>query len=382
MARKKDDLLKEAKLLDIPIPDKARSEDIMDLIRDVKCKGRDLVKQIDPMLCKDAKDYFDYDLEKPWLTVEMYSRFWDIDCWIAEEKLDGCRFKMHITSDGIRLDSRRRSDLDYAYKERTDNFPQFKLDQELYAFLLEKYEGMVFDGEMLMPVDSIDTGKVVTKGTCNTTVSICNSDPEVSIPLQEKYGWCNFVVFDVLLPDGYKLNYGTRRTYVREFMELAQKLGMPIRMPSFATILKAKFFEDIVENGGEGIILKSLVGLYEEGKRSKFMYKLKKFHTADCFITGWLAGDHKHTGKVGAMLISVYRAEEEVEVGAVGAIPDQLRNEISAPDGSLKQEYYGKVVEIRYQETTKLKRLRHAVLKQWRPDKEKYACDGVDIFGD
>lgn len=391
----KKDLIKKAIDLGIEVPEKAKSAEIMDLLRDVLCAGKHIVNQIDPMLCADAKDYIDYDLDKPWLTPEMNRKFWNNPNWIADTKLDGCRFKMHVTPDGLRFDSRRRSDKDYAYKERTDNFPQFKMSKEDYAELFSIFGNCVFDGEMLMPVDSIDTGSVITKGTCNTTVAVTNSDPETSIPLQEKFGWCRFKVFDIVpyanfaittgSPFANDATYKCRRAYVKSFVVLAQKLGLPVEMPEAARDNKADFFETIVAAGGEGIILKDMDGLYEEGKRSKYMYKLKKFNTADCFITGWSPGEKKHTGKVGAVLISVMRdvdgRMEEVEVGAVGAIPNELRDEMTKPDGSLKDEFYEKVMEVRYQEITKNNRLRHAVIKQWRPDKSMCDCDGVDIFG-
>jgi ATP-dependent DNA ligase len=391
----KKDLIKKAIDLGIEVPEKAKSDEIMDLLRDVLCVGKHIVTQIEPMLCADAKDFIDYDLDKPWLSSEMDDKFWDNPQWLAEEKLDGCRMKMHITPDGIRFDSRRRSDKDYAYKERTDNFPQFKLEDEVYKELFSIFGNVVFDGEMLMPVSSIDTGSVVTKGTCNTTVAVTNSDPETSIPLQKKFGWCQFKVFDVVSFANFAITTGSpfandstykcRRAYVKSFVKYAELVGLPVSLPKFAIENKAEFFEAIVKDGGEGIVLKDMDGLYEEGKRSKYMYKLKKFNTADCFITGWTPGEKKHTGKVGAVLISVMRnvngQMEEVEVGAVGAWTNEMRDDMTAPDGSLKEEYYEKVMEVRYQEITKNNKLRHAVIKQWRPDKSMCDCDGVDIFG-
>ena len=35
---------------------------------------------------------------------------WEKDGWIAEQKLDGTRLKMHITPEGNRFDTRRISD--------------------------------------------------------------------------------------------------------------------------------------------------------------------------------------------------------------------------------------------------------------------------------
>lgn len=372
MARRKDYLIDQAQKLGIEIRGKTSAE-LMDDIRDILCKDKDLVDQVAPMLCRNAKDFFDFSLEKPWESEEMMRRFWQNPNWIAEEKLDGARFKMHITKDYVRFDSRRRSDVDYAYVEKTDNFPQFHLYEEarMHVLQLAGHSNVILDGEMFMPVAKIDTGSVVTDSCLNATVALCNSGPEISVPLQQKYGWMQYHVFDVVFG-------GTYMERSKVLLEIQTFLCnyCPIFMPTSVSNNKIKLYNEIVSNGGEGVVFKRKLGSYEQGVRSTDQYKMKKFESVDAFITDYKPGQHGHTGLVGALCVSVLVDGKSFEIGAVSGFSDELRRELTAADGSLKDEFYSKVVECHYQELTKTGRMRHAVFTGFRPDKSMYDCKG------
>lgn len=371
MARKKDYLLEQAESLGVAVAGKT-ADQLMDDIRDILCKGRDLLPQVAPMLCEKSQQYYDFSIGEPWASEEMKRRFWDNPLWIAEEKIDGARFKMHIAKDYVRIDSRRRSDKDYAYVEKTDNFPQFHLSESerLHVLELAGSEQVILDGEMFMPVAKIDTGSVVTDSCLNATVALCNSSPEISIPLQRKYGWMQFRAFDIIIED---MMYKTRYPLLEEIVDYLCEV-CPIMIPSSVADNKLAFYEGIVARGGEGVVFKRLNGLYECGVYSRNQYKCKKFESVDAFITGYKPGEHGHTGLVGALCVSVLLDGEPFEIGAVSGFSDELRQELSAPDGSLKPEFYDRVVECRYQELTKTSRMRHAVFVGFRPDKSKYDC--------
>ena len=380
MARKKAELLQEMVDNGLSYDISMTKAQLMNSLRDhyyfQKNDSFIMLPQISPMLCKDAKDYLDYSLEKPWESQRMKSFFWDNPNWIVEQKLDGARMKFHITEDGIRLDSRRISDADYMYKERTANFPHFS---QFSVEKLKPFIGSVFDGEIFMPVKSINTGAVVTDGYLNSTVAVTNSSPEVSRKIQQNYQPCIFYIFDVC--NLYK-KYAYRLKFIRDFYSHVSQteIGEYIKMPLFAVDNKQQFFERMISEDEEGIIFKHSGGLYEQGKRSIYQYKLKKFHTADCFITGFIPGCNSNEGMVGSLVVSVMKDREIVEIGAVSGFTDKLRRDISYPSsGRLKSEYYGRVVSVRYQELTKTKRLRHATLFRWRPDKGVKDCVGDDL---
>jgi len=332
-----------------------------------------LLPQIPPMLCRDAKDYFDYSLPFPWRSEAMTRLFFENPKVVAEEKLDGVRMKMHLLADGVRLDTRRRSDVDYVLQERTANFPHFQEVRERHQF--DTLEGTVLDGEIVMPSDSIFTGKVQTEGTRYSTIAVTNAGPDVSQEIQGREGPVVFVVFDVVRVAG--LDYTTRDLAQRRrsLEQIVQYLNHPqIVLCRHIHTDKLGFFEACLARGSEGVVFKYEGSLYHPGKRSPGWLKLKRFQTADGFITGYIPGEHGFSGLVGALCVSGYKDGKSVEFAAVSQMDLEFRRDITAPDGSLKQSIYNLVIEVRFQELSKTNRAMHAVLFRWRPDKSAEEC--------
>ena len=124
-----------------------------------------MIEQINPMSCKGSSK-----LLKDALTSNE---------WIAEEKLDGIRFLMHITEDSIRFTSRGLSKETGLFVERTGNFPHLeKLDIKDLAYT-------VIDGEM-------------KHKRWNESQSITGSDPENALKVQNEIGYIDYYAFDVI----------------------------------------------------------------------------------------------------------------------------------------------------------------------------------------
>jgi ATP-dependent DNA ligase len=51
-------------------------------------------------------------------------------------------------------------------------------------------------------------------------------------------------------------------------------------------------------------------------------------------------------------------------------------------EGALREEYYGRVMEVRGQILTKQGRFQHAVFLHWRPDKTADMLDGYELKAD
>lgn len=108
--------------------------------------------------------------------------------------------------------------------------------------------------------------------------------------------------------------------------------------------------------------------------------------TIDGFITGFEPGskDKANANLVGTLIISTYLRDDEGnitthEIAHVSSISDDLRKEITTYDEEgnpiLKQDYYNKVVEVDGQcISARAKRLRHAVLVRFRPDRSSDTC--------
>ena len=64
-----------------------------------------------------------------------------------------------------------------------------------------------------------------------------------------------------------------------------------------------KHFKDVIEQGGEGIILKNYNAGYFFGKRNANMMKIKEECTKDLAVVGMVEGEGKYQGTLGALIV-------------------------------------------------------------------------------
>lgn len=357
----------EAENLRIPLSGTETKDLLMDLLaeshREHDITGSPpLLPQLQVMVARNVKDLKKDELDK------MISS----NLWVAETKLDGVRAKLHLGKNNNRIDSRHRSDVTYEYVEKTDCLPHLR-------DLTHNYAGTVLDGELVMPVEKVWRGKEYTDSYLTATTATVNSYPKRAIELQEKFGWCRYYVFDILFFCGADMRH---MPYTKRYVELCllkeslsyEMGGDFIKTPARHSVNIESFYNRLVAGGGEGVMLKHLDWPYESGKRSKGMYKWKKHQTIDAFVTGFVPGRGEFSGLIGALLVSVMAGSKQVEIGAVQPGDLTFRRRISEADGNLQDNMYGKVVEVSYLCKTKNNRLRHAVLKRFRPDKSCYDC--------
>lgn len=76
-----------------------------------------------------------------------------------------------------------------------------------------------------------------------------------------------------------------------------------------------KHFTDILAKGGEGTILKNPKGMWKDGT-SKDQVKYKLECEIDLLCTGWIEGEGKHKGKVGALQCQSSDGKLKVNVGS------------------------------------------------------------------
>ena len=108
--------------------------------------------------------------------------------------------------------------------------------------------------------------------------------------------------------------------------------------------------------------------------------------TIDAFVTGFEPADETKgfAGMVGCLEFSCYLRDAQGNtkphmIARVSNIPLDLRKEITDHDENgnpiLKKEVYGRVAEIDGQcVTARALRLKHAVLVNWRPDRDESTC--------
>jgi ATP-dependent DNA ligase len=322
------------------------------------------------MKAKDLKRSIDWTSETPYAGIKQYFT----DSFVMEPKIDGARMRLFFGETQNSMNTGRRSDKTYAYIQRQDNFPLLR------DMVVPSLAGTILDGEMVAPSAKIttQTGKT-TNSLLNATVALTNCNPADSIKTQEQYGWAQFRAFDVMAFRGRDVT-GLPYTQCRAILEeIILNLNgnhpeAPIHIIPQLPSNEASIAEAVAQ-GYEGVMIKSRTGTYQAGKRSSHWLKVKLMSTFDAFVTGWLPGEGKNAGYVGAIKMSLKDENGlDVEVCQHGALTDEYRHQISNPDGSLKDEMYGQVMELMGQGVTKEGRIRHPHLLRLRPDKTAADC--------
>lgn len=304
--------------------------------------------------------------------------------WIGMEKLNGVRAKLHIGLNGSRADCRNRSELTALHVEKTDNFPSLK------SFNVPALAGTILDGEIRYTAKSfLVVDGVTSEGTLLASMALLSADPYKAVAAQETQGFVDFTVYDIIRFKGQTITASFKKRY-----ELLQKIFTFFRDQFVAsnirligiTLDKEALFEDVCAKvGGEGIILRHLnSNFYEPGKRVPSMLKLKKTYYYDVVISGFSKSvkGRKFEGMIGSLEVSAYNEQGEFNVvGHVSPGTDVVRRKISNPDGSLRKELYGKVMEISCMGWTPRLLMFHTGPVRFRFDKSAADCiiDFTDI---
>ena len=299
---------------------------------------------LSPMAAKDAKD------KKEQL---MKSGF-----YVAEEKIDGARY---LGVDG-RLFSRQTSGKTGMPVEKTDNVPH--IVQELSAIPA----GTVLDGEIHYP----------GQGVASVT-SIMGALPKKAIERQA-LNPIKYKVFDILHYNGSDVTtfpWNERRKILERVYDNHLKRSKHISLSRVYTGDKYDFLSRIIDDGGEGIMLKNITGKYHQGKRPEHnWYKIKRNITSDVIIMGFEPGNGKYKGLIGSIIFGLYdRPGGEVhKVGACSGMDDAMRVKMSKSPAA----FLGKVIEVSAMETTSSGALRHPQFVRMRDDKDPRMCINED----
>jgi bifunctional non-homologous end joining protein LigD len=280
---------------------------------------------------------------------------------IAQEKFDGTRIIVTKKDNLIYLQTRSgKNDLASEYPE---------IVKELLA---EKLKGFIIDAELVF--FRKDNGKAeFLTGLAKTT----RYEYEVILK-----------VFDVLESDGVNLrsySQELRTLWVHEFCNSGGFSNIEevyTYYQDFDTV-----YSNIINNGGEGLVLKKKTGIYQDGKRSSDWLKVKKQDTTDCFIVGLMEGDGKWASTFGSLILAQYNKDGEVVVICnCSGFTDQVRAElyntiISTPWNSTFDSSKGElthivhkceptlVVEIEFMERLESGSVRHPRFVRIRTDK-------------
>lgn len=286
----------------------------------------------------------------------------DFSGYAAEEKLDGARFLMFIKEDGNRFSSRHVSTKSGLFSEKTDNFPHLRNQ------VLSELSGTVLDGE------------IVTGQNVMDVMSVVGGSPSTALRYQMEHGWVKYIIFDILKYNGQSVTsefYKDRRYLLTRIF--SEYNFQNISLINSVEINKKAFYESILKNGGEGIVLKKLTSHYGED-----WIKVKRESSYDVVILGFEPPEEMTTKSDGS--ISRSRLAEKNLIGSIkfgqylngvltplgncSGISDEMRTTFSKNP----ENFLNKVMTIKAQERTESGAFRHPAFVKMRPDKNPEEC--------
>lgn len=232
---------------------------------------------VSPMLARAAEE------------SDLVTKNWE--GWVLEPKHDGMRAIVVRTDDGVDIYSRSGKTQKGKCPHLEDSFMGLPV-------------GTILDGEIALVTATVDIqGKAVPVVNFNKTMRIMGSGVDKAVARQVEFGKVSFIVFDVIQwgeYDATQMNQADRLDAV-DTMEYAYMVHNPRYAGNFKNV-----YDELVDNGVEGAILKSLSNLYQEGARSKGWLKVKSAKTFDVVISGFTDGQGKYTGQIGAIEFGAY----------------------------------------------------------------------------
>lgn len=368
----------------------------------------------------DGIDFWDgFKAEKYWSPTKNQNLKQIVDkavwsgAYAASEKIDGdWRMLIRDISGEFHLRGRSES-VNGGFADKIDWVPQIVEDLEFLP------KGTVLLGELYLPSK---------RGSRNvTTIMGCLKDK--AIARQEKGEKLSYYVFDILAYNGKQLlnnSLAARLEVMNEAMKLSR--GRHISKSIYYTepCLIEDLIGSVLENGGEGVVLKRLDGIYEQGKRpvrKSIKVKQEVANDIDCFLTGrykpatieytgkelpnWTYWMNVRTGEkfnknlyddyhggdgtlvpitksfyhgwAGSIELGVYRGDEIVPICWVSNVPEMVKEGIVERNADWKYRVV-KVQAMMVEKDTRA--LRHSKIIAWREKAEKdwRDCDGHEIY--
>lgn len=230
--------------------------------------GVQLFQPVQPMLAQPAEDMHD-------ALVQLHN---DVS---LEWKLDGARIQVHKSGDQVRVYSRNLRDVTSAVPEVVD------------AMHAVDGRDLIVDGEVIaLRADGSPHPFQITMQRFGRKLDVDRL--RAAIPLTP-------FLFDCLYADGESLIDTTQDARVARLATIAPSIVVP-RLVRPTSESAARFLEETLQRGHEGLMVKSLAGPYAAGRRGQQWLKVKIARTLDLVIlaaewghgrrTGWLSNLH------------------------------------------------------------------------------------------
>jgi bifunctional non-homologous end joining protein LigD len=218
--------------------------------------------------------------------------------WAYEIKWDGVRGIAYVEGGRLRMEARSGRDI-------TPRYPELR---EL--------------GRALAGVDAVLDGEVVAfdadgRPSFQNLQGRMHLTSEPAVRRLSQSDPVHYVIFDLLWLDGRSL-CGLPYTERREKLVELSLNGPTWRTPANHVGDGAAMLEASRAQGLEGIIAKRLDSTYTPGRRTPSWVKVKNVRRTDVVIGGWLPGEGRRSGRLGALLVGYYEDGDLKYAGRVG----------------------------------------------------------------
>lgn len=212
--------------------------------------------------------------------------------------------------------------------EQTNNVPH------LTSVAVPKGMDLILAGEGIAPSDKVGDAK-----------SIFGSGSAHSINWQANNGKAKLIVVNItryLGEDLTHIPFGERLTVLDDAVCQLIELGVcELYLETLHKTGKSTLFQNVVEIGGEGVVIKQLSGFERD------WYKVKKVKSWDAVIMGFTQGQGKYKGIIGAIRYGFYDLNGNLrETGRCSGMMDIER----AMFAGSPEVFIGRVIEVKGQE--------------------------------
>ncbi len=217
--------------------------------------------------------------------------------WIFELKYDGERVLARIEANRARLASRTGRD-------ETERYPELIPDLQRLPCA-----SALIDGEVV----ALDSRGAPSFERLQTRMQL---RPAEAARAQEQVP-VTYFAFDLLFLDGHDLRQLPLRQRKQALRRLLRPDGGRLHYADAVEELGEAFYEQVRQQGLEGMMAKRSDSAYATGRRSRDWLKIKVRPTQDCVICGYTAGTGRRS-RLGALLLGVYQAGRLTDAGRVG----------------------------------------------------------------
>lgn len=277
--------------------------------------------------------------------------------WLAEPKFDGLRCIVIVENKVARAYSRNGK-------------PLWNMDNILDEIMTQDLDNYVLDGEVYTKNLNLSLG-IVKRSTQNH-------------PDQDDL---RYHIWDLLTIKEWKSTWTDNKDDTHKVYSSVSNLDRKKRLDPLFDLEYTEIvygvpvsneeefqnaYKEFLVGGFEGAVLKDPSGPYQGGRRSPYWLKIKPWSDADLNVVGAYAGEGKHLGRIGGLILEgecewqgkTYQVRTEVGTGFTDAEREFFQGLWDS------QSLVGRVVEIKFQDVTVEDACRFPVYHRLREDKE------------